>query len=300
MITDEDLVREGSALDDRFGAERADAFGRALPGIVADLTARWSLRQGFLYESGATSVVLAVETSGGEPAVLKVSPDAPFLTRQVGMLRHLAPTGRAPAVLEEDANVGAVLLERVEPGDTVDSARSTPPTPETWSTLLWDLHGTTSSGVDDVLADRCEDMFERISARQSRPAVRPHVPDALWQQVVADCRELLRDDREDAVIHGDLHLGNVLRGGDRGLVVIDPKLCVGDRCFDMVDFVVADGDHEQMVDRARQLAALVDLDPGRLLAWSRVNAVVTAISWITWHGPSRRTETLLAFAQAPY
>lgn len=298
MITDEDLVREGAALDDRFGAERAGAFGRALPGIVADLTARWGLRHGSPYESGATSVVLAVETSRGVPAVLKVSPDAAFLSRQVGMLRHLAPTGRAPAVLEEDAAAGAVLLERILPGDTLDSTRTAPPTPQEWAALLRDLHGTSPSGVRDVLADRCEEMFERIGERRSRPQVRPHVPDALWQRAVQECRQLLRDDREDAVIHGDLHLGNVLHGAERGLVVIDPKLCVGDRCFDMVDFVVVDGAPSQMVARARELASLVDLDPDRLLAWSRVNAVVTAVSRITWHGPGPRTDALLALAES--
>jgi streptomycin 6-kinase len=30
-----------------------------------------------------------------------------------------------------------------------------------------------------------------------------------------------------ALLHGDLHLGNVLDGGPRG---IDPKASVGDRC----------------------------------------------------------------------
>lgn len=307
-VTTQELVRATADLADRFGPERAAVFGAGLPGLVADLSARWEVSVERLYPSGATSVVLAVQDPSGAPAVMKLSPDAPFLDRQVGMLRHLGPTGRVPGVLRQDAAAGAVLLERVEPGDTLDSLRATPPTARQWADLLANLHGTPTDGVPDRLSDRCEDMFQRIGARQRQPAVREQVPDVLWEASVAECRELLRTggelrsggellrtDGEQVTIHGDLHLGNVLAAGDRGLVVIDPKLCVGDRCFDMVDFVATSGTPEEMTARAAELAPLVDMDLDRLLRWSRVNAVVTAISRLTWHSADERSAALLEF-----
>lgn len=294
-VTPEELVRASADLADRFGAERAAAFGAVLPGLVADLSARWEVSVERLYPSGATSVVLAAQDRSGAPAVLKLSPDAPFLDRQVGMLRHLDSTGRVPGVLRQDAAAGAVLLERVEPGDTLDSLRATPPTARQWADLLADLHGTPTDGVPDRLSDRCDDMFQRIGARQRQPAVREQVSDVLWEASVAECRELLRTDGEQVTIHGDLHLGNVLAAGDRGLVVIDPKLCVGDRCFDMVDFVATGASPQEMAARAAELAPLVDMDLDRLLRWSRVNAVVTAISRLTWHPPNARSAALLEF-----
>ncbi|WP_162802248.1 aminoglycoside phosphotransferase family protein [Ornithinimicrobium murale] len=297
MITDEDLVREGAALDDRFGVERAAAFGRQLPAVVADLAHRWRLAPEGPLSTGATSVVVPVRTASGEPAVIKISPDAEFLARQGAMLRHLAPTGRVPAVLEADAAAGALLLERVLPHRTLDDSRATPPTAVEWAGLLRDLHGTTTEGVTDLLRQRCEDMFRRIGARQATEQVSAHIPREVWGRAVEDCLALLETDQEQVVIHGDLHLGNVLRSSDRGLVVIDPKLCVGDRCFDMVDFVVVSGTADQMAQRVRELAPLVDTDPGRLLRWSRVNAVVTAISRTAWSGPDAWTQTLLEFAR---
>lgn len=296
MTTDEDLAREGAALSDRFGEARATAFSRSLPGLVAELTAGWDLQVESLYPSGATSVVLAVQTADGAPAALKVSPDVEFMAQQTRMLRRLGPTGRAPIVLEESEQVGAVLLERIVPGDTLDSTRSVPPSPPEWAALLHDLHTTETTGIPGTLAERCADMFERIGARQSLPAVRKHVPDALWERAIRDCRELLRSNSEDVVIHGDLHLGNVLDGGERGLVVIDPKLCVGDRCFDMVDYVIAEGSADGMRARAVHLAELAEMDIERLLAWTSVNAVVSAISYMTWSGPSSRTDALLTLA----
>lgn len=295
VLTDDVLIQAGAGLHDRFGTERADRFGQALPGLVTELAELWGVRVDALLDCGATSVVLAVSGDSATPAVLKVSPDEAFLARQVEMLRHLEPTKRVPAVLESGA--GAVLLERVVPGDPIDDARASPPTAHEWGALLRDLHSTTPDGVTDRLDDRCADMFERIGARQAAPQVRAEVPDAVWEEAVTLCRDLLRTGTDQAVIHGDLHLGNVLACDRRGLVAIDPKLCVGDRCFDMVDFVAVQGGPAQMADRATQLADVAEMDLDRLLAWSKVNAVVTAISLITWFGPDQRSADLLAFAE---
>lgn len=298
MIADEDLWRVGAALDDRFGAQVAAAFGRALPGLVTDLTGRWGLRTEGLYDSGATSVVIAVTDRGGRPCVLKVSPDVPFLAQQTAMLRRLAPTGRVPEVVAVAEDEGAVLLERVLPGDTLDSRRGRVPPPRMWAALVADLHRASTGGVPQRLTYRCAEMIERIGARQSRPHVRAHVPDTMWEGAVGECLALLAVPPREVLLHGDLHLGNVLDGGARGLVVIDPKLCVGDPCFDVVDYVIADGGPAQMHARAVALARLVGIDLGHLLRWSRVNAVVTAVSRTAWSGPDERTRTLLAFATA--
>lgn len=296
MLSDDALLRAAAGLADRFGEDRAASFGRGLPALVTDLCERWDLQVEGVFDSGASSVVLAVESAASGPAALKISPDVAFVRRQVGMLRHLGTTGRTPVVLATDDTHGAMLLERIVPGTTVDSVGAAPPTPLEWATLLRDLHGTRRTGVAETLDDRCAEMLDRIGRRQQRPHVREHVQDPLWERTVQSCLDLLQTDQAPVVIHGDLHLGNVLDGGERGLVVIDPKLCVGDPCFDMVDYVIAHGDASQMIDRARELSRHTGTDLDRLLAWTRVNAVVTTVSLLSWDAPGERSQELLSLA----
>ena len=293
MIDTEELTRAGAGLDDRFGAEAAARFGAELPGRLAVLAGEWGIEVDGLVDTGASAVVLAARLATGEPAVVKLSPDSDALAQQVWMLEHLRPTGRVPAV--HRSTPGAVLMERVLPGEEA-GAEGRAPSKDQWVSLLRDLHSTAAAPVTDRLDDRCADMFERIGARQARPQVRAQVDDATWGRAVEVCRRLLDDRGDQAVIHGDLHLGNVLLSDTRGLVAVDPKLCVGDRCFDLVDFVAVAGDEEQMAARGRRLATLTGIETDRLLAWSAVNAVVTAISRITWGGSDRRTQQLLTFA----
>ncbi|WP_157983889.1 aminoglycoside phosphotransferase family protein [Nesterenkonia muleiensis] len=296
MVTDEVLIREGAGLHDRFGVERADQFGQALPSLVAELTDLWSLSIEKFLDAGATSIVLSASDDAGTPAVLKISPDQEFLARQVTMLRHLTPTTRVPAVLRSAHSAGAVLLERVLPGHTLSSADAPLPTVQDWAALLHDLHAAPAEGVTDLLDDRCEEMFERIGQRQRNPVVRERVPDIVWAETVDLCRELLGSNAEKVVIHGDLHLGNVLASDEHGLVAIDPKLCLGDPCFDMVDFAMVEGGPAEIASCAGQLAEIVGVDRSRMLAWTKVNAVVSSISYLTFYGPEERSKNLLAFA----
>jgi streptomycin 6-kinase len=79
------------------------------------------------------------------------------------------------------------------------------------------------------------------------------------------------------LLHGDLHPGNVLDGGPgRGLVVIDPRPCVGDPAFDAVDWVFHRAKPGEWAPRARALAAAMGCDADRLWRWCVVFAPMIA------------------------
>ena len=78
------------------------------------------------------------------------------------------------------------------------------------------------------------------------------------------------------MLHGDLHYSNMLDGGARGLVAIDPKGTLGERAFDAVDFVL-DGS-EPVERRLARVVAATGLDADRLAGWCRVAAPTIAVS----------------------
>ncbi len=72
-----------------------------------------------------------------------------------------------------------------------------------------------------------------------------------FARAAAVARELLASRREDAVMHGDLHHDNVLDGGPRGWLAIDPKGVIGERTFEYANLF-------------RNPTAAMALEPGRM------------------------------------
>ncbi|NUT92764.1 MAG: phosphotransferase [Saccharothrix sp.] len=258
----------------RFGPEVAD-WCAAVPGLAARFAAEWGLVVGELIDDGGSSVALRCTWADGVPAVLKLTPDRGFLVSQAEMLRSLAPSGRVPAVFAVAEE--AIVVEAVVPGTEAS------PTPAQWGELVAALHSVPPPvDLTRTLRDRAEEFIVRIGRRVLEPAVAARVTPAMWDRTVARCRALLDSPTREVLLHGDLHPGNVLDGGARGLVAIDPKTCVGDPCFDAMDYVVEGAGKEGVEARCAAVARACDLDPERLLEWSRVNATLAAIGHLTW------------------
>jgi streptomycin 6-kinase len=94
-------------------------------------------------------------------------------------------------------------------------------------------------------------------------------------------KALLASPRDERPLHGDLHHDNVLDGGSRGWLAIDPKGLLGERGFDYANIVcnpdiataAAPG---ALIRRARIIAAAAGLDPQRYLGWVLAYAGLSA------------------------
>jgi len=289
-----DLEDINARLVGRFGPE-AEGWLAEVPTVAAQLASRWGLVLGELFDSGASSVVIRCQWPDGTPAVLKLSPDRALLTKQEQMLRVFASSGRVPAVLSTEAEAGAMVLEEVLPGT---EAEDMPPDslPRLWGELLAALHTVVPPAQWPwTLRGRCDEAFARIGRRLAEPAISARIGQAAWQRTIRRCETLLDTQSTLVLLHGDLHLGNALDGGpSRGLIAIDPKACLGDPCFDAVDYVVAGAGHEGVEARCQRVATACGLDGERLYAWSRVIAPMLAIAYLTYGGPEPAVDELLA------
>jgi streptomycin 6-kinase len=242
----------------------------------------WGLELGEpVADQGASSVTLHCGWPGGLAAVLKLSPDHAFAAEQVAMLRLFGSSGRVPAVLAAASDAGAVVLEAVVPGTRAEEMADAP-SPEQWAELLAALHKADPPvGPPRDLRGRTEEAFARIGRRLAEPRIAARIDQAMWNRAIQRCAMLLDTQAGQVLLHGDLHLGNVLDGGSRGLVAIDPKVCVGEPCFDAVDFVLAAAGQEGVETRCALVAAAGGLDADRLYAWCQVIAPMVAIGELT-------------------
>ncbi|MGH3625091.1 MAG: aminoglycoside phosphotransferase family protein [Sciscionella sp.] len=270
-----DLYAVEKRLVMRFGP-RVRTWVDRLPERLAALAARWRLDLGTAFETGHSSVVLRCAAPDG-PAVLKLSPDAAGVAEEVDVLRAFAPCGRVPAIHQHEED--AVLMEAIEPGTPVEG-RPCPPVPD-FAALLRELHRGDPASAPRDLAGWTDVLFDSAARRGADLRAARRLRD-----------RLLATRPRPVLLHGDLHFGNVLDGGVRGLFAIDPMGCAGDPCFDAVDYVLAAPDRAEIVRRGDALAAEAGLDADRLDAWCRATAPIGAVS----AGPAHATE-LLAYAR---
>lgn len=296
-------------LSRRFGAARVDEWWLGLPALMTGLCARWQLELAAPAATGNTSLVVRCRRADGRAAMLKLTPDTAIAATEAFALRGWAPSGRVPAVWGADPGGGALLLEAIA-GETTLSARlgaslqdSAADTGlEQIAGLIGDLHrsGAPLAGPGiGPLADRIDFIFGLWADRRAHSeAMTRSVPAGFLERGRELARSLAADPVAPPVLlHGDLHAGNVLVGPPgRGLVAIDPRPSAGEPAADVIDWVFwrATGPGA-WAERTRELAAALDLDPGRLWAWCTAFAAMMAAA-DAGHGDPDRAAALLAIA----
>jgi streptomycin 6-kinase len=82
---------------------------------------------------------------------------------------------------------------------------------------------------------------------------------------------------EHVLLHGDGHHGNVLDGGDRGWLAIDPQPLVGPPVLDLVP-ALFNGPEAPAAERVARLAGVAGVDPDELRRVS-VPRLVLSVAW---------------------
>jgi streptomycin 6-kinase len=222
----------------------------ALPALVEELAGEWELELGAELVGGVLAFVCAVD---GE-RVLKVAGPWDRPADEIEALRSWDGSG-APRLQRADADRGALLLERIRPGDRAARAGAAEV-----AALLAALHVEPARfrPLADVARRRVERAGEQGRARA----------DAVGR-ALATIAELERDAPPPVLLHGDLDDRNLLTCATRGLAAIDPLPCAGDRAYDAAYWAHANG-RPGRGERIAAIAEAAGLDPARVRAWSEV------------------------------
>jgi streptomycin 6-kinase len=282
----------------RFGRQVEAWFGE-LPGVLSALAERWRFELGSPIPRGSVSVVFRCRMADGRRAVLKASPDRARLMFEAAVLSSWH-TVHTPAVIALDEQLGALLIEAIEPGTPL-AVSSIYPSVRSIAELLRSLHG---SGVPDpsypAAGQRVSYLFDSSAKLYERhPRLTTMIPPELYERGHLLAAQLAQHGSPVVLLHGDLTPSNILDGGTgRGPGAIDPAPCLGDAAFDAVDLILWQAEDLQTIQaRAGRLAAAADMDAQRLFRWCMAFAAMSALELASQaSGPSAGLEALLELA----
>ena len=267
-----------------------------LPATIANCVRLWDLELEAPYEDLSFQCVIRALRTDGSPVVLKLGVPRDELDGEVQALRLYAGRG-VVRLLESDHALGALLLERIEPGFQLaelarrdDIAATTVGATAARALLMLGVtaqeasSGAVSLGSIENDWARAFDGYRTLAGRGAGPLPADIVRDA-------ECRfdRLISSVAvsDQIMLHGDLHHHNILKSSldNDAWIVIDPKGVIGEPACELSAFlrnpgsVFAGNDDPagSMHRRVEALASITDLDPLRVRDWGVVGSVVSAI-----------------------
>ena len=264
-----------------------------LPALLERCVERWSLELGEQLDGAYIAEVRGCTGPDGEDLVLKVSPPFANPAHEADALAHWGGRGAARLVAW-DADIGALLLERIRPGTLLmDRDRSaadddlavaaashalagmqTVPAPPAGSfpsfeeKLRWWLDYTATYGEPEAAGTPMLPLFEQCALR------------------------LDASTEPKTLAHGDFIAKNVLLGPGGRYVAADPLPFIGDSCSDAGQFSAYHSPVVTVIPRARAIAEATGNDPDRAAHWAAVWTVFQACE--TWRDDSDDVQAWVA------
>lgn len=276
-----------------------------LPSLIEKYLKLWSLRIVSEFEEQSFNYVVKVQSlEEGTLCILKAGPHLKGRLRESVMLKAYASASKVdlekPAKSHEELPIvrllrfaeedGVLLLSAIEPGLTLESQL---------------LEGSISEEVSTYKAALLmKKLFRSSGLRAHQEKI---TPIQIWglgyeKFLRENCRGtsfsrpfvekadevfkyLHRTSREQMLLHGDLHHGNILIDGHENFLLIDPKGVSGDPGFEVGAFLrnpllflgkQPDLD-DCLLQRITVFAKVLEIDKQRVWGWAFSQAVLAAI-----------------------
>jgi len=282
-----------------FGAD-GEAWLASFPDPVAEASLRWGLTditpvQNLSYnfvafaklslESNVSRRWLqslqCLETLHSDEVILKLGVPNRELTSEIAALCLYNGRG-ACRLLDADPKKGMMLLERLHPGtllSTLEDDEHATHIAAGLMTRLW--RPVPEHRGDFIQLKDWFDGFKRLRKRYNGGT--GELPKRLVETSESLSQELLTENKEEVLMHGDFHHYNVLESG-RGWLAIDPKGVVGPRGYEVGPLLINPNDRflngsnpkGQTKKRIAILSEILGMERERIRNWGFCQAVLSA------------------------
>lgn len=288
----------------RFMIELHEEEGRAwlarLPAILARCAERWDLTIGPPFAGLSFHYVAPAVRADGAHLVVKVASPTHEFAVEAAALGFFGGHGMAQ-LLESDAEVEALLLERLEPGtllaavedDTLATSYATGVMRRLWRPVPPEHPFPTVSDWGKG--------FARL--RQHYEGGTGPFPSPLVERAEALFAELAASMAEPVLLHGDLHHENILAAQREPWLAIDPKGLIGEPAYEtgallrnpIPGIFHAPDLGRILARRIDVLAGNLGMDRARIWGWGFAQAVLSA--WWSVEDVGHVSEEMLALAE---
>jgi streptomycin 6-kinase len=248
-----------------------------LPQIIEAIAIKWGLSKIEPVSNMSWNYVARAESRKYGAVCIKASIDKKLIADEIKALEHFSGQGMIKRLDYNEEN-NAILLQQAIPGKSLKDfyPRNSVQVTENYADVVLKLNlaknynHSNFKHVRDWLR-----VFDRIDKNQ--------LPKGVVDEAQNISNNLLSQGAKEFVLHGDLHLDNII--SDRDVyVAIDPKGIVGPiefevACFDFIDLdEIAQGlDIPQMFEeRSKLLSDFLNLDQKNLTDWVFVRLVLGA------------------------
>jgi streptomycin 6-kinase len=285
--------------------EHASSYGpegtawlNRIPQIIETASKRWNLTINPPFELSYNYVAPATRLDG-QRVVLKIGfPKDPEFKTEIAALKVFNGDG-IEKLLEEDLENSAILIERVMPGVPLSAMEDDEEATRILARVMKQLWKPLPANRQfPTIDDWAEGLINYKNKYE--PGMR-NIPYPLVAKANELFSELIATSGPAQLLHGDLHHDNVLRSGQDGWTIIDPKGVAAEPAYETAAMmrnphkvIVKRQDLGALLEkRAEILAEELGFDKQRILKWAFAQTVLSAV-WHETEGKSGSDEIKIA------
>ncbi len=274
-----------------------------LPSLINSIQMDWQIQVGEPLPALTYHFVAMAICADGSEAVLKLGVPGQELAREAECLLRYAGCG-AVRLFRHDSHQGALLLERIRPGQDLKQLGQTQAVDAAVG-VMRSLHQAPVPDRGMPTVEQWGEGFRRY--RMQFPGSRGPLPADTVEEAEGLFFELVGSMERPVLLHGDLHHENILSAERAAWLAIDPQGVIGEPAYEvgaflrnpMPEMLDWDGLQEILAARVSRFSRLLGIEPRRLAGWGYAQAVLSAIWTIEEQGSGWEGALHVAHALRP-
>jgi streptomycin 6-kinase len=269
--------------------EKGEKWLRDFQSLIHECEQRWQLRILDPFELSYNFVAPAIRKDGTQMVIKLAVPGEEFLT-EVKALQLFKGNGMVQ-MLDVDKEKGILILERIRPGTNLASLENDEEATTFASQVmkkLWIPAPKYSNLPTMVHREK-----QLIQILMKHPQGIGPITGEWLQEAVETFHSLNELGNQPFLLHGDLHHYNILQDRHKSWIAIDPKGLIGDREYDVIQFLLNKLPSEHLTTvierRIDILVQELNLDKKRILLWGFAHTVLATCWSIEDHGDYNET-----------